>query len=113
LGTFVQLTILDVCCDSEWLGGLPMTKSLTICALVLGIGCSISGSAFPQDLRPGHQAQNEQYVPTSGGIINFLFGGPRYYDRQMFTMAAGACSYHPVGPDADAANKINDHYCGK
>ena len=42
-----------------------------------------------------------------------LFGGPRYYDSQMFTTAAGACAYHRVGPDARAANDVNDHYCGK
>jgi hypothetical protein len=93
---------------------LPMTmKSLAIYALVLGMVCAISGSAFPQDLHQAPRAQRGQYVPTGGGIIQFLFGGPRYYDKQMFTMAAGACSYQPVGPDANAANKINDHYCGK
>jgi len=42
-----------------------------------------------------------------------LFGGPRYYDQQLFTTAAGACSYDKVGPDANALNKINDHHCGK
>ena len=89
------------------------TKSLALCALILGLGCGISGSAFPQDLHRNPGGQPGQYVPTGGGVIEFLFGGPRYYDKQMFTMAAGACSYHRVGPDADAANKINDHYCGK
>jgi hypothetical protein len=89
------------------------TKSLAICALVLGIGCGISGSAFPQDLHRDDPAQPERYVPANGDIIDILFGGPRYYDNQMFTMAAGACSYQRVGPDANAVNVINDHYCGK
>jgi hypothetical protein len=31
----------------------------------------------------------------------------------LVTTAAGACSYHRVGPDANALNKINDHHCGK
>lgn len=88
-------------------------KSLAIYALVFGVGCGISGSAFPQDLHQDRRAQPGQYVPTGGGIIQFLFGGPRYYDRMLITMAAGACSYQRVGPDANALNKINDHQCGK
>ncbi|WP_352495202.1 MULTISPECIES: hypothetical protein [unclassified Mesorhizobium] len=59
------------------------------------------------------QAQPERYVPANGDIIEFLFGGPRYYDNHLFTTAAEPCSYNRVGPDANAANVINDHYCGK
>ncbi|TGQ40674.1 MULTISPECIES: hypothetical protein [unclassified Mesorhizobium] len=89
------------------------TKSLAICALVVGMGCSISSSAFPRDLHRHHRAQPERYVPANGDIIDILFGGPRYYDNRMFTTAAGACSYQRVGPDANALNVINDHHCGK
>jgi hypothetical protein len=89
------------------------TKCFAICALVFGIGCSISASAFAGDRHRDHRAQPERYVPADGDIIDILFGGPRYYDHQMFTTAAGACSYHRVGPDANALNKINDHHCGK
>src|ERR1700755_2958201 len=91
---------------------MPM-KSLATYALMFGVGYGISGPAFPQELHRAPRAQSGQYVPTGGGIIQFLFGGPRYYDRMLITMAAGACSYQRVGPDADALNKINDHQCGK
>lgn len=87
-----------------------MTKRLfAICALVFGIGISASAFAGSRDHRP----PPERYVPANGDIIDVLFGGPRYYDRQLFTTAAGACSYDRVGPDANAVNKINDHQCGK
>ena len=89
------------------------TKRFAIRALALAIGCIMSASAFAEDRHRDHRAQPERYVPADGDIIDFLFGGPRYYDRQLFTTAAGACSYHRVGPDANALNKINDHHCGK
>jgi hypothetical protein len=92
--------------------GLPMTtKRFAIRALVLGAVCSMSASAFAGSR--DHRADPERYVPAEGDIIDILFGGPRYYDQQLFTTAAGACSYHRVGPDANALNKINDHHCGK
>ena len=89
------------------------TKYLATCALVLAIGCCISASAFAGERHRHHPAEPERYVPADGDIIDILFGGPRYYDQQLFTTAAGACSYHRVGPDANALNKINDHHCGK
>jgi hypothetical protein len=87
------------------------TKTLAICALVLGLGCGISAPAFAGDR--DHKPRHERYVPADGDIIDFLFGGPRYYDQHLFTTAAGACSYQRVGPDANALNVINDHHCGK
>jgi hypothetical protein len=70
--------------------------------------------AFAKDWHRGReQRPEERYVPANGDIIDILFGGPRYYDNRMFTTAAGPCAYHPVGPDANAVNDINDRYCGK
>ncbi|PAP96245.1 MULTISPECIES: hypothetical protein [Mesorhizobium] len=94
------------------------TKRFAIRALAFAIGCSMSASAFAGDKYRDHrhrdyQVQSERYVPAEGDIIDILFGGPRYYDQQLVTTAAGACSYHRVGPDANALNKINDHHCGK
>ncbi|TIP11799.1 hypothetical protein [Mesorhizobium sp.] len=90
-----------------------MTKRFAISALAFGVACSISASAFAGDKHRDHRVQSERYVPAEGDIIDILFGGPRYYDQQLVTTAAGACSYHRVGPDANALNKINDHHCGK
>jgi hypothetical protein len=93
---------------------LPMTtKCLAIMALAIAIGSGLCGSAFAGDRHSHHQAQSERYVPADDDLINFLFGGPRYYDQQLVTTAAGPCSYNRVGPDANALNKINDHHCGK
>ncbi|WP_352866582.1 hypothetical protein [Mesorhizobium sp. M1329] len=104
--------ILDVWFDSEW-RILPMTtKRVAIFAVAFATGCSIGASAFAAN-RHHHQAQPERYVPANGDIIDILFGGPRYYDNHLFTTAAEPCSYNRVGPDANAANVINDHYCGK
>jgi hypothetical protein len=89
------------------------TKCVAILALAFAMGSSLCASAFAGDRHHHHQAQSERYVPADDDLINFLFGGPRYYDQQLFTTAAGACSYHRVGPDANALNKINDHHCGK
>jgi len=89
------------------------TKRFAICALALAMACGISSSAFAGAKHRHHQAEPERYVPADDDFIGFLFGGPRYYDQQLFTTAAGACSYHRVGPDANALNKINDHHCGK
>ncbi|WP_192365180.1 hypothetical protein [Mesorhizobium mediterraneum] len=86
-------------------------KRLAIRALVLGVVCSMSAPAFAGNR--DQRADRERYVPAEGDIIDILFGGPRYYDQQLFTTAAGPCSYHRVGPDANALNKINDHHCGK
>ncbi|MCF6108613.1 MULTISPECIES: hypothetical protein [Mesorhizobium] len=87
------------------------TKRFAILALVFATGCSVSASALAGNR--DQRADPERYVPAEGNIIDILFGGPRYYDQQLFTTAAGACSYHRVGPDANALNKINDHHCGK
>ncbi|QPC91719.1 hypothetical protein [Mesorhizobium sp. INR15] len=85
-------------------------KRLAIVALAFATVCSAS-SAYAGAKH--HQAQPERYVPADRDIIEVLFGGPRYYDQQLFTTAAGECSYDRVGPDANALNKINDHHCGK
>ena len=90
------------------------TKRFAIFALALATGCGIGASAFAGERHHyGHRVHSERYVPADDDLINFLFGGPRYYDQQLFTTAAGACSYDRVGPDANALNKINDHHCGK
>lgn len=88
-------------------------KRFAIGVLALGVACGMSASAFAGDKHRDRRVQSERYVPADGDIIDILFGGPRYYDQQLFTTAAGACSYHSVGPDANALNKINDHHCGK
>jgi len=104
---------------------LPMTtKRFAICALALAMACGVSAPAFAGAKHHHHrhhhtqsqyysQAGSERYVPADDDLIGFLFGGPRYYDQQLFTTAAGACSYDRVSPDANATNKINDHHCGK
>src|SRR5438445_9012806 len=89
------------------------TKRFAICVLAVAVGCVVSSSALAGVRHRHHQAEPERYVPANDDLIDFLFGGPRYYDQQLFTTAAGACSYHRVGPDANAINKINDHHCGK
>ena len=87
------------------------TKCVAILALAFAIGSSLCASAFAGDRH--HRTQSERHVPADDDLIDFLFGGPRYYDQQLVTTAAGACSYDRVGPDAYALNKINDHHCGK
>ncbi len=87
------------------------TKRFAICALVLGAACGISGAAYAGSRE--HRPQPERYVPAEGDIIDILFGGPRYYDKQLVTTGSEPCSYQRVGPDANALNKINDHHCGK
>ncbi|UCI07086.1 hypothetical protein [Mesorhizobium sp. B1-1-8] len=90
-----------------------MTKYLAIPALVLGIIVGMSAPAFAGDRHYERRVEHERYVPAEGDLIDILFGGPRYYDAMLVTTAAGACSYHRTGPDANALNKINDHHCGK
>ena len=105
---------------------LPMmTKRFAICALAVAMGCAMSSAALAGAKHRYHhrhhhhqeqyyrQTGPERYVPADDDLVGFLFGGPRYYDQQLFTTAAGACSYNRVGPDANATNKINDHHCGK
>ncbi|WP_137933341.1 hypothetical protein [Mesorhizobium comanense] len=89
-------------------------KSLAICALALAVGCGAASSAFAGTKHYKQQQTDQQrYVPANDNLFEFLFGGPRYYDQQLFTTGAGPCSYHRTGPDGFASNKINDHYCGK
>ena len=89
-----------------------MTKHFAIAALTLAAAAAMASPVTAGEHR--HRViEQERYVPASDDIIETLFGGPRYYDQQMSTTAAGACSYHRVGPDANAVNDINDHYCGK
>ena len=89
------------------------TKCVAILALAFATGSSFCASAFAGDRHHHHRPQSERHVPADDDLIDFLFGGPRYYDQQLVTTAAGACSYDRVGPDAYALNKINDHHCGK
>ncbi|RVD48260.1 MAG: hypothetical protein EOS30_20765 [Mesorhizobium sp.] len=90
------------------------TKRLAICVLALAMGCCMSSTAFAgAKHRHNRQGEQERYVPAEDDLIDFLFGGPRYYDQQLVTTAAGACSYQRTGPDGFAINKINDHHCGK
>jgi hypothetical protein len=107
VGTFVRLAILDVWYESGMARRvLPMTmKCVAILALALAMGSSLCAPAFAGDRHHHRRVQSERYVPAEGD--------PRYYDHQLFTTAAGACSYNRVGPDANALNKINDHHCGK
>jgi len=88
-------------------------KRFAIRALVFALGFGISASAFAEDKHRRPPVESDRYVPAHRDIIDILFAGPHYYDQQLFTTAAGACSYHRVGPDANALNKINDHHCGK
>ncbi|MBN9548919.1 MAG: hypothetical protein J0H31_08575 [Alphaproteobacteria bacterium] len=90
-----------------------MTKHFAIAALVLAAAATMAGPASAGERHRHRVTGQERYVPASDDIIETLFGGPRYYDQQMSTTATGACSYHRVGPDANAVNDINDHYCGK
>lgn len=89
-----------------------MTKHFAIAALTLAAAAAMMGPAAAGEHRQ-RVTEQERYVPASDDIIETLFGGPRYYDQQMTNTAAGACAYHRVGPDANAVNDINDHYCGK
>ncbi|OHV89420.1 hypothetical protein [Mesorhizobium sp. ORS 3428] len=90
-----------------------MTKYVAICALVLAAAVAGPVQAFAGDRHYHRPVERERYVPAEGDLIDILFGGPRYYDAMLVTTAAGACSYHRTGPDANALNKINDHHCGK
>ncbi|TPM30898.1 hypothetical protein [Mesorhizobium sp. B2-3-4] len=87
-------------------------KSLAICALALAVGCGAASSAFAGTRHYKHIDQ-QRYVPADDNLFDFLFGGPRYYDQQLFTTGAGPCSYDRTGPDGFAINHINDHHCGK
>lgn len=89
------------------------TKCVAILALAVAMGSSVCAPAFAGDGHHDRRVHSERYVPAEGDLIDILFGGPRYYDQHLVTTAAGACSYHRVGPDANAVNKINDHHCGK
>jgi uncharacterized protein YjaZ len=96
-----------------------MTRHLAICALALATAASLSASALAGEKHHRHHhryqrvVEQDRYVPAHDDLFDMIFGGPRYYDQQMSTTAAGACGYHRVGPDANAVNDINDNYCGK
>ena len=89
------------------------TKNLAISTVVLATAVAISAPVFAGDRHHHRPVDQERYAPAEGDLIDILFGGPRYYDAMLVTTAAGACSYHRTGPDANALNKINDHHCGK
>ena len=74
------------------------TKRAATFALAFAIGSSACASAFAGERHHPKKPQPERYVPADGDIIDILFGGPRYYDQQLFTTSAGACSYDKVGP---------------
>ncbi|TGR90570.1 hypothetical protein EN834_36005, partial [bacterium M00.F.Ca.ET.191.01.1.1] len=71
-----------------------MPKYLTISALVLATAASMSASAVAGERyhhrHHRHQppVEHEGYVPASDDILYQLFGGPRYYDQQLFTTAS-------------------------
>ena len=92
-------------------------KHFATCALTAVLALGLSAPTFAGDRKHHHRKQRihheERYVPAGRSVVEMLFGGERYYDNQMFTTAAGNCAYHRIGPDARAANDINDHYCGK
>ena len=90
-----------------------MTKYLATSALGLGLAFVVSAPAFAAQRYRARSVDQDRYVPADGDIIDVLFGGPRYYDQRLLTTGAGPCAYHRTGPDGNAANKINDHYCGK
>ncbi|MBN9244789.1 MAG: hypothetical protein J0I98_18550 [Mesorhizobium sp.] len=85
----------------------------TICAtslLAMALATpSFAGAVRHHTVPPGE----ERYVPAHEDPLNWFFGGPRYYDQRMITTAAGQCAYQRVGPDGNAVNDVNDHYCGK
>ncbi|MBR2688489.1 MAG: hypothetical protein IKE42_11590 [Aquamicrobium sp.] len=92
-------------------------KQFATCALMAVLAIGLSAPTFAGEKKHHHKKQRvhheERYVPAGRTLVEMLFGGPRYYDKQMFTTAAGPCAYHRVGPDAYAVNDINDRYCGK
>lgn len=92
-------------------------RHFATCALTIALTLPLAAPGFAGENKHHHKKHRahheERYVPAGRNIVEMLFGGPRYYDNQMFTTAAGVCAYHRVGPDANAANDVNDHYCGK
>lgn len=90
-----------------------MTIRMT-CMTALGLAVVLATPSFAGGARyEEEQPPQERHVRAGDDLVEWLFGGPRYYDRQMITTAAGRCAYHRVGPDGNAVNDINDHYCGK
>jgi len=85
-----------------------------ICMTGLGLAVALTTPSLADAIRhhKAHPAQ-ERFVPAYEDPVDWLFGGPRYYDQRMITTAAGLCAYHRVGPDGNAVNVVNDHYCGK
>jgi hypothetical protein len=84
------------------------------CIVALGLAAAMAAPSFAGSRKHVEDSHTqEHYVPAGGDFVEWLFGGPRYYDRQMFTTAAEPCAYNRVGPDGNAVNDINDHYCGK
>lgn len=92
-------------------------KHFATYALTTLLAIALGTPTFAGEKKHHHKKQRvhheERYVPAGRNVVEMLFGGPRYYDNQMFTTAVGPCAYHRVGPDANAVNAINDHYCGK
>jgi hypothetical protein len=84
------------------------------CIVAFGLAAAMAAPSFAGSRKHADDRYpQERYVPADGDVIDWLFGGPRYYDQQMITTAAGLCAYHRVGPDGNAVNDVNDHYCGK
>ena len=83
--------------------------------LLAAIALLAGGPAFAGHRKHRHadEAQAPQFVPAGKDWVEWLFGGPRYYDHRLFTTGGEPCAYNRVGPDANAVNDINDHYCGK
>lgn len=89
-------------------------KFSAIGAIVFGLAAALATPSLAGSQRRNAAKHRQQhYVPAGGDLIEWLFGGPRYYDKRLVTTAAEPCAYQRTGPDANAANAINDHYCGK
>lgn len=86
----------------------------TTCMTALGLAIVLATPSFAGGTRyEDAQPPRERHVRAGDDLVEWLLGGHRYYDRQMSTTAVGPCAYHRVGPDGNAVNDINDHYCGK
>ncbi len=90
-----------------------MTKRM-IQMTALALAATLAAPALAGNARHAEASvAQDRHVRAGDDFVEWLFGGPRYYDRQMITTAAGLCAYHSVGPDGNAVNIVNDHYCGK
>ncbi len=84
------------------------------CIVALGLTAAMAAPSLAGSRKHGEDRHPQtRHVPAGGDLVEWLFGGPRYYDREMIATAAEPCAYQPIGPDGNAVNSVNDHYCGK